>query len=69
MAAQGYIHFYSMSVPGTSSAGRWLWKMRASKQLLVYINILNMPLVKHWGYRTNYSAHLLLTSMALPIPF
>lgn len=25
--------------------------MRASKQLLVYINILNMPLVKHWGYR------------------
>lgn len=33
--------------------------MRRSKQLLVYINILNRPLVKHRGYRTNYSSHLL----------
>lgn len=49
--------------------GRWLWEIRASKQLLVYINILNKPLVKHWGYRTNYSAVLLPTSMALHVPF
>lgn len=33
--------------------------MRGSKQLLVYINILNMRLVKHHGYRTNYPSHLL----------
>lgn len=59
MAAQGYICFYSMSVAGTSSARRLLWKIRGSKQLLVYVCIVNIPLVKHHGYRTNYLSHCL----------
>ena len=53
MAAQGYIRFYSTSVPGTSSARRLLQKMRGSKQLLVYVCIVNIPLVKHGRYSTN----------------
>lgn len=31
--------------------------MRGSKQLLVYVCIVNIPLVKHRGYRTNYLSH------------
>jgi len=58
-SSKGYIRFYSMSVPGTRSAGRLLWKMGGSKQLFVYISILNVPLVNHRGYRTNYPSHLL----------
>ena len=53
MAAQGYIRFYSTSVPGTSSARRLLQKMRGSKQLLVYVCSVNIPLVKHGRYSTN----------------